>query len=61
MSACNMDVTGCTAGEDGFECAACADRRAEEHAYYARQWAVATLDERDPEAYLAALRDAGRA
>jgi hypothetical protein len=56
-----MDVTGCTAGEDGFECAACADRRAEEHAYYARQWAVATLDERDPEAYLAALRDAGRA
>jgi hypothetical protein len=58
---CNADERGCTAGPDGEPCAACLASRDLAMADARRSYAVATLAERDPEAYRAQTRDAGRA
>ena len=41
-------------------CPACAASEAADMAHYARMWAVASPEERDPERYAQDLRDAGR-
>jgi len=42
------------------ECPACAKALADDHSYYARQWAAASPAERDPERYAQDMKDAGR-
>lgn len=47
----------CECGDEGCSCASCA---AEERAYWADQFRIAPLSERDPDVYEQDLRDAGR-
>ena len=50
---------GCTAN-DGEPCESCAAKEIEEMRYWSRLYEVATLEEKDPEAYRRNLIESGR-
>lgn len=58
---CTADLDHpCDGGEDGEPCSSCVKWSDEAHAYFRREWEVASPADRDPEGYRRDMIDAGR-